>query len=418
MRTDLPLALLGSDEGQRADAILRSCVHCGFCNATCPTYLIEGDELDGPRGRIYLIKEMLETGIADTVTRTHLDRCLTCRSCETTCPSGVKYGELLELGRDTLENAPVRGLRDRLVRWGLRRIVPYPRRFGPLVALGRAVRGLLPRRLRAAVPPRFPTQPVTSPAPAPGPRVAGRVLLLEGCVQRVATPGVNDALRALLAARGVEVVTVRDEGCCGGLALHLGARADAEATMSRLLDALAPHLDDIDAILSTASGCGVTIKDYGRLLAHDSARAPLARRVAALTRDVAEYLGDLSGDWARDPTLKRVAWHPPCTLQHGQRVTGVVERLLRQAGYELVPVVDAHLCCGSAGTYSLLEPARAERLGSAKRSALLAGAPDVIATANIGCQLHLSVAEPAAEPAAGPGNHQRVAVRHWIELLR
>jgi glycolate oxidase iron-sulfur subunit len=268
--------------------------------------------------------------------------------------------------------------------------------------------------LRTAVPPRFLTQPVTNPAPAPGPRAAGRVLLLEGCVQRVATPGVNDALRALLGARGVDVVTVRDEGCCGGLALHLGARADAEATMSRLLDALAPHLDGIDAILSTASGCGVTIKDYGRLLAHDSARAPLARRVAALTRDVAEYLGALSGDWARDPTLKRVAWHPPCTLQHGQRVTGVVERLLRQAGYELVPVVDAHLCCGSAGTYSLLEAARAERLGSAKRSALLAGAPDVIATANIGCQLHLS----AAEPAAGPGNHQRVAVRHWIELLR
>jgi glycolate oxidase iron-sulfur subunit len=414
MRTDLPRALLGSEEGQRADAILRSCVHCGFCNATCPTYLIEGDELDGPRGRIYLIKEMLETGVADSVTRTHLDRCLTCRSCETTCPSGVKYGELLELGRETLENAPVRGLRDRLVRWGLRRIVPYPSRFRPLVAVGRAFRWLLPRRLRAAVPPRFDYRPVTDAVPAARRSDAGRVVLLEGCVQRVATQGVNAALRALLAARGVEVVTVREEGCCGGLALHLGARADADSTMGRLLDALEPHLDGIDAILSTASGCGVTIKDYGRLFAHDAERAPLARRVAELTRDVAEYLATLPGEWARDPAHARVAWHPPCTLQHGQRVTGVVERLLRQAGYDLVPVRDAHLCCGSAGTYSLLEPARAERLGSAKRAALLAANPDIIATANIGCQLHLS----AARPAARLGANEPVPVRHWIELLR
>ncbi|MGA1676417.1 MAG: glycolate oxidase subunit GlcF, partial [Pseudomonadales bacterium] len=284
MRTELPASLLQSERGQRADAILRSCVHCGFCNATCPTYLVEGDELDGPRGRIYLIKDMLETGVADTVTRTHLDRCLTCRSCETTCPSGVQYGELLEIGRSTLEQAPVRGLRDRLLRWGLRRVVPYPRRFGPLVVLGRAFRAVLPGRLRESIPPKRASSHEVIPSAVTKPMPVGRVVLLEGCVQRVATPEVNARLRALLAARGIEVITVRNETCCGGLALHLGAEAEAESAMARFADALAPHLDGVDAIVSTASGCGVTIKDLGRLLARDPDRAALAQRVAARPR--------------------------------------------------------------------------------------------------------------------------------------
>jgi glycolate oxidase iron-sulfur subunit len=231
------------------------------------------------------------------------------------------------------------------------------------------------------------------------------VLLLEGCVQQVATPAVNGALRRLLERQGVEVLAARGETCCGSLDLHLGHVAEARATMIRNLAALEPHLDGLDAIVSTASGCGVTVKDYGRLLADDPAHAELAARVAALTVDVAEYLGGLEAEWARDPAIDRVAWHAPCTLQHGQRVTGVVERLLQAAGYELVPVRDSHLCCGSAGTYSILEPELSMRLRDQKIVALGEHAPQVIATANIGCQLHL-------DAAAG------VPVVHWLQLLR
>jgi len=421
MRTELPASLLNTDSGRRADAILRSCVHCGFCNATCPTYLVEGNELDGPRGRIYLIKDMLETGAVDAVARTHLDRCLTCRACETTCPSGVAYGELLEIGRDVLETGAVRGRVNRGLRALLISVVPRPRLFGPLVALGRWLRPLLPRRLRDAVPPPerplsaaddglIPPAPVSRPAAAQASAgtVAGshdRVVLLEGCVQRVATPGVNATLRQLLAARDIEVVSVPQEACCGGLALHLGDHAAALGAIARNVAALAPWLSRVDAILSTASGCGVTVKDYGRLAAAEPTLAEPAERLARLTLDVAEYLATLPTPPARAAAYRRVAWHPPCTLQHGQRVTGIVERLLTAAGYELQPVADAHLCCGSAGTYALLEPGLSGALRTRKLAALEAHRPDVIATANIGCQLHLGA-------AAG------VPVRHWLSLLR
>lgn len=415
MRTELPIKLLDTTAGQRADAILRSCVHCGFCNATCPTYLIEGNELDGPRGRIYLMKDMLETGAVDAVARTHLDRCLTCRACETTCPSGVAYGELLEIGREVLESAPVRGPWDRLQRMLLRRVVPRPAVFGPLVTLGRMLRPLLPRRLRDAVPPPESPAPreavlgrgadaLRTPASARPGGALGRVLLLEGCVQRVATPGVNTALRALLEARGIEVVTVPEEVCCGGLALHLGDHAEALETIQRNVAALSPWLDRVDAILSTASGCGVTVKDYARLTAEQPQLAQAAARVAALTRDVSEYLAALDQPLTRGTSYQRIAWHPPCTLQHGQRITGVVERLLSGAGYELVPVADPHLCCGSAGTYAVLQPKLSATLRERKLAALESHQPEVIATANIGCQLHL---------AAGAG----VPVRHWLSLL-
>jgi len=403
MRTELPDSLLATPSGRRADEILRACVHCGFCNATCPTYLLLGNELDGPRGRIYLIKDMLETGSADQVTRTHLDRCLTCRACETTCPSGVAYGELLEIGRETLDRQLPRPAAQRRLRQWLRRVVPDAKQFRRWVRLGHLFRGFMPGRLRGALPP-VPRR-LRPAAAVPSAEAVGRVLLLEGCVQQVATPEVNAHLRALLASRHIEVLTAAAETCCGSLALHLGAGEDARATMRRNLRALEPQLEGIDAIVSTASGCGVTLKDYGRLLADDPGHATLAARVAELTVDAAEYLQRIGIEWRAVPEFERVAWHAPCTLQHGQRVVGVVEQLLRGAGYQLVEVADPHLCCGSAGTYSILEPELSERLRDQKLAALSVGRPQVIATANIGCQLHLA-------GAAG------VPVRHWLELLR
>jgi glycolate oxidase iron-sulfur subunit len=406
VQTDLPLHLLATEHGARADAILRSCVHCGFCNATCPTYQLLGDERDGPRGRIYLIKEMLETEQASPVTRTHLDRCLTCRACETTCPSGVRYGELLEIGREYLEvGLPRRGFDAWLRRW-LLAVVPRPQRFRQWMALGRAFRWMLPRKLARQIPPTATATAAARRQPdvtAPGSRP--RVLLLQGCVQRAATPGVNERLTELLAGRGIDVISVPGETCCGSLALHLGARDDAEATIAANVDALAPALASVSAVISTASGCGVTVKDYGRLLAGDPERREVAQQFADSTLDIAEYLHRLDIDWRRDEKVRRVAWHPPCTLQHGQQIRGLVEALLERAGYELVPVRDAHLCCGSAGTYSLLQPELAGRLREAKLACLAEHAPDVIATANVGCQLHLTT-------------DTGTPVVHWLELLR
>lgn len=401
MRTELPAELLATESGARADAILRSCVHCGFCNATCPTYQLLGDELDGPRGRIYLIKEMLEGGPADAVTGRHLDRCLTCRACETTCPSGVAYGELLEIGRGHLERQrPRRGL-DGLLRRLLIRVVPNRRRLRPALALGRWFRWLLPGRLAAQVPPR--TRLAPEPDEASGPALARRVIMLDGCVQGVATPQVNRALRRLLAARGIDAVALPGEGCCGALALHLGDAEQAREAMRANVRVLAAALVEAEAVISTASGCGVTVKDYGRLLAGDE-QAGSARLVADRTVDAAEYLAGLTTSWRRRGDYRRVAWHAPCSPQHGQQLSGPVESILTAAGYELVPVADGHLCCGSAGTYSLLQEKLSQRLRDAKLRALQAETPDVIATANVGCQLHLGA---AAE----------VPVRHWLELI-
>lgn len=343
MQTAIPADTLATDRGQRADAILRTCVHCGMCNATCPTFGVRGDELDGPRGRIYLIKGMLETGEANAVARTHLDRCLTCRGCETTCPSGVRYGELAEIGREILEEQrPNRGWLQRLIL----NIVPNPRMLKPLVALGSLVRGLLPRRYRRLLR----TAPQIGSLPD-----KGRILLWQGCVQRVVTPEVNAHLARLLEARGMAPFVSPGERCCGGLALHLGRTATAEAVMRHNV---AEVLADFD---------------FGK-------RAVGGRE------------------------MQRVAWHPPCTLQHGQRLTGLVERILEAAGYELTPVADAHLCCGSAGSYSLLQPDLAGELKRRKALELTRHEPEVIATANIGCQTHLDDAVD-------------VPVVHWLELL-
>ena len=401
MQTSLPEAFIATDAGKRAESVLRSCVHCGFCNATCPTYQLLGNELDGPRGRIYLIKDMLEQGEATAVASEHLDRCLTCRACETTCPSGVAYGELLEIGRNYLEANRPRTFTERFVRRWLLRVVPNPKSFAFWSSLGRLAKPVLGARLKRQLPAKaklskMPIAPVTDPA--------GTVLLLDGCVQRTATPGVNDALERLLASRRIRVIRAEDEGCCGGLALHLGEEAVALATMAKSLDAITPVLEEVDAVISSASGCGVTLKDYGRLLTGDDARREQAIRLSDKVLDAGEYLAKLGGKWGRAETARKVAVHIPCTLQHGQRQGNRPREILESAGYELVATRDDHLCCGSAGSYALLQPEISEQLGADKIAALTGSDPELIATANVGCQMHL-------------GGESGVPVRHWLELL-
>lgn len=399
MQTSLADFIKDTPDGREAEAILRSCVHCGFCTATCPTYQLLGDELDGPRGRIYLIKQVLEGAPAGRSTQVHLDRCLTCLACETTCPSGVRYGHLLEIGRDTVEQQVARPWREQLVRALLRRTLPHRRRFEAVLALGRAARPLLPAALRRQVPPR--PRPYGS---RPTAARARRMLLLEGCVQPGLAPEINAATARVFDALGIALQSPAGSGCCGALSLHLGARDEALAFMRRNIDTWWPAIEaGAEAIVVNASGCGVAVKDYGHLLREDPAYAEKAARISALTRDPAEVLAneDLEG---LDIAPRRLAFHSPCTLQHGQQLNGRVEALLGRLGFELSPVADAHLCCGSAGTYSVLQAELSGRLRRDKLARLEAGDPELIATANIGCLSHLRGS--AARP-----------VHHWIELL-
>ncbi len=399
MQTHLADFIRDTPQGREADAILRSCVHCGFCNATCPTYQLLGDELDGPRGRIYLMKQMLEGQAVTEVTRSHLDRCLTCRNCETTCPSGVRYGRLVDIGRELAEELSPRPLGERLMRAGLRRALGTPAVFNPLLKLGRGVRGLLPAALREHVP---------AGAPAgyrPAPRHARRMLILEGCVQPAMAPETNAASARVLDRLGVSLIAAPEAGCCGAIDQHLAAPEAARAAMRRNIDAWWPHIEaGAEVIVITASGCGSLVKEYGHHLRDDPAYAAKAARVSALTRDLCEVLAaENLAPW-RAATPRRVAFHPPCSLQHGQQVRGVIETILTNLGHELVPVAESHLCCGSAGTYSLLQAELAGQLRERKLSNLQARGPELIATANIGCQSHL---------AATSG----VPVVHWISLL-
>jgi glycolate oxidase iron-sulfur subunit len=427
METHLADWLRGTPEGVEADSILRSCVHCGFCTATCPTYQLLGDELDGPRGRIYLMKQVMEGVPPTRETQLHLDRCLTCRNCESTCPSGVRYGHLVDIGRKLVDQRVQRPLGERVMRGALREGLTRRWLFEPAMRVGQVVRPLLPAAVKAKVPER------RDPGRWPQRVHARKVLLLQGCVQPGMIPAIDAATARVLDAVGVQSVVATRSGCCGAIRHHLDDHAGALHEARRNIDAWWPWIDGsavsrtdggalaasggqgVEAIVANASGCGAMLKEYGHLLRDDPAYADKARRVAQLTRDLAEFLPAESerlrarlapmteaGQAGAPP--RRVAFHPPCTLQHGQQVRGAVEALLAACGAELAPFAESHLCCGSAGTYSVLQADLSRQLRDRKLGHLQAGAPQAILSANIGCLTHLQ---------SGTGT----PVRHWIEWV-
>ncbi|MGH8660213.1 MAG: glycolate oxidase subunit GlcF [Burkholderiales bacterium] len=446
MQTNLAPFIKDTAEGKEANAILRKCTHCGMCTATCPTYQLLGDELDGPRGRIYLIKQVLEGVTPTAKTQLHLDRCLTCRACETTCPTGVRYGRLVDIGRHLVEERVARGPVESVWRGALDTVISNPSLFGPLLRMGQLTRPLLPTALKRKVPP--PAAPAGS---WPAATHARRMLVLEGCVQPSLSPATNAAAARVLDRLGISLVRAAGAGCCGGVSFHLNLQEKALATMRRTIDAWWPHIEQgAEAIVITASGCGVTVRDYGHYLAQDPAYAAKATRVSELARDISEVIiaekdklssliphpstaasdassqdfnssasaalratggqipakerGPSSAPRRAPIPRQRIAFHSPCTLQHGMQLKGRVEELLDSLGYSLTEVPDAHLCCGSAGTYSILQPELSQKLLANKISALASGAPSAILTANIGCQAHLQTAT-------------ELPVRHWIEAL-
>jgi glycolate oxidase iron-sulfur subunit len=405
MQTKLSPEFKGTPDGEAAEAILRKCVHCGFCTATCPTYQLLGDELDGPRGRIYLMKQVLEGEPVTRSTQLHLDRCLTCRNCETTCPSGVQYGQLVDIGRKLVEERVPRPPKEKAVRWLLKEGLTSAA-FGPAMKLGQMVRPLLPAALKDKVPPKA------------GPRAhqwptrehARKVLLLMGCVQPAMAPNINSATARVLDAAGIQTLVADDAGCCGAIRTHLADTEGGLNDMRRNIDAWWPLVvaGKVEAIVMNASGCGVTVKDYGHALAGDAAYADKARRISELTRDLSELLPDIVPRLKtklRKPKLRELVFHPPCTLQHGQQLRGGVETQLAELGFELkLAVTDSHLCCGSAGTYSVLQPELSHQLRDRKISALAATEAQVIVSANIGCIQHLQ-------------SGTAMPVRHWVEVL-
>ena len=402
MQTNLSPEFAGTPDGQEAEAILRKCVHCGFCTATCPTYQLLGDELDGPRGRIYLMKQVLEGVEPTRATQAHLDRCLTCRNCESTCPSGVQYAHLVDIGRKIVDDKVPRPALEGALRWTLKEGLTSPL-FAPAMKLGQSVRGLLPEKLKAKVP---------APRPAgawPVRTHARKVLLLAGCVQPSMSPNINSATARVLDAAGIQTLVAPNAGCCGAVKFHLNDHDGGKAQMRANIDAWWPQVDGgaVEAIVMNASGCGVTVREYGHMLKDDPAYAAKATRISALTRDLSELLPELA------PALRArvrapsgvIAYHPPCTLQHGQKLRGGVETHLRALGFDVqVAMNESHLCCGSAGTYSVLQTELAYALRDRKLGHLKQLQPAAIVSANIGCITHL---QSGAE----------VPVRHWVELL-
>ncbi|GIZ52939.1 glycolate oxidase subunit GlcF [Noviherbaspirillum aridicola] len=402
MQTNLADFIKNTPDGQEADAILRKCVHCGFCTATCPTYQLLGDELDGPRGRIYLMKQVLEGKPATRKTQIHLDRCLTCRNCESTCPSGVQYGRLVDIGRRIVEQQVARPLSERVARAALKEALPRKWLFQPAMKAGQLVRPLLPSVLRNKVP--------AAQAAGAWPRTEHprKMLLLDGCVQPAMAPNINAATARVLDALGVQLVVAPKAGCCGAIRYHMNDQEGGLDDMRNNIDAWWPLVEaGAEAIVMTASGCGVTVKEYGHHLAHDPKYADKARRISDLTKDLSEILpafeAELQQKLSGRPG-KRVAYHPPCTLQHGQQIRGKVEGLLRAVGVDVQLCADSHLCCGSAGTYSVLQPDLSYQLRDNKLRNLEATKPDMIVSANIGCQTHLQ-----------SGTDTPVA--HWVELI-
>jgi glycolate oxidase iron-sulfur subunit len=415
MQTNITEQLLNTPQGKEANDILRSCVHCGFCTATCPTYQLLGDELDGPRGRIYLIKQMLEGHTVSRKTQLHLDRCLTCRSCETTCPSGVQYGRLIDIGRELVEKKVVRDPLSRFKRFALRNIIPFPKRFAALLAVASIARPVLPSHLKNHLPKK--SQQAVHQMFTKINKSKRKMLLLEGCVQSVTTPQTNAAARHLLQKLGIKLLSAPSAGCCGAVSHHLSASNEGLNFIRNNIDAWWPYIEtqnnememEIEAIVITASGCGVQVKEYGHLLKTDNNYADKARRISELAKDISEIITNETIPVAKVnksqiQKRKKISFHSPCTLQHGQNLSGVVETILQEVGFELGTVKNAHLCCGSAGTYSIMQPELSNKLLHNKLTSLQKESPDMIVTANIGCQMHLQ-------------SSANVPVQHWIELL-
>ena len=408
MKTDIKISALSPEDAITAEKILQSCVHCGFCNATCPTYQLIGDENDGPRGRIYLVKQMLEGKQVSASTRTHLDRCLICRNCETTCPSGVEYSQLLDIGRKIINTQSPRDFKDRLIRKALRTILPHPKRFSPLLRIGQLFKPLLSAKIKKKIPRRV----------AKGEcyitRHKRKMIILDGCVQSAISPDINQATARVLHKLNISLIKPKGAACCGAVSQHLSAEDEALSYMKKNIDAWWTDIESgAEAIIMTASGCGAMVKEYAYFLRNDPDYADKAQRVSTLCKDISEILinEDLSllvkektKQHSNQQNKQKISWHPPCTLQHGQKITGVVEQILIQCGYKLPIIKDQHLCCGSAGTYSILQPVISEKLQINKITALLESDPELIVTANIGCQTHLQEAS-------------KVPVIHWIHLL-
>ena len=396
MQTSLPKEFLQTTEGLKANEILRSCVHCGLCNATCPTYQLTGNELDGPRGRIYLIKNHLEDQNDASVGLRHLDRCLTCLSCETTCPSNVRFGHLLDIGRKRMDQAIRRPLASRIKRHLIARVFARPSLVRALLALARPVRPFLPRSLAAKVPRALASRPLATKAQSP------KLLTIRGCVQSVVAPQINQAAAKVLARSGIGLEEAKGD-CCGALSYHLADTAQAEKTIRRNIDSWYPGLaGEYQYLAVTSSGCSSFIKQYGEIMQADPRYAERAVFISEHCKDLSEL--DLTQAAKPVKGARSVAFHSPCTLQHAQGVLGNIEDRLERAGYRLIPTADPHLCCGSAGSYSLLEPELSTQLLKNKLDSLEKDEPDIICTANIGCLMHLQ-------------SGTRRPVKHWIELL-
>ncbi len=399
MQTQLADFIKHTTAGQEADAILRKCVHCGFCTATCPTYQLNGDELDSPRGRIYLIKQALEGAQVSRRTQLHLDRCLTCRNCETSCPSGVNYSRLVDIGRTVVDDRVKRPIADRITRQILSSFLPYMKQTGPVFKLLQSLRPIFPQSIQR----KF---PVKSPPPRqPTQQHPREMLILDGCVQPLLAPNINAATERILDKLGITLVVAKKAGCCGAISYHLGQHKRGLAFMKHNIDQWWPYIEQgIEAIVVTASGCGITVKEYGEILKYDNVYAEKAKRVSALVKDIGEVIAIENIHGVIKPLKKKAAFHAPCTLQNGLKLGGVVEEVLRNLGVELTKIKDSHLCCGSAGTYSILQSSFSQKLLSNKIKSLENNHPEVILTANIGCLLHLQ-------------SVTNTPVKHWIEML-
>ena len=398
MQTFIEKSICDTAEANEAERILRACVHCGFCNATCPTYQVLGDELDGPRGRIYLIKSMLQGEESSERTMQHLDRCLSCRACETTCPSGVEYGKLLDIGRNHVTKKVSRPWQERIFRFSLLQLLPYKKRFNILFKLGQWFRVCLPADLIKVFPAKTVQNQFVETQLHPR-----KVVLFSGCVQPALAPEINQALTKVLDYFAVSVINCNGEQCCGAMSHHLSATEQAEIFMKKNIDLYWPLVEQgAEAIIVSASGCGVHIKEYGYLLREDKEYANKAIKISAMTKDISEYISEFNLEKLNVGNVQKVAFQSPCTLQHGQNLSGVTEELLSRIGFSLTDVVDSHLCCGSAGTYSLLEKDLSRTLRENKIESLMQGKPEMILTANIGCLTHLK-------------QKAKVPVRHWIE---